>query len=166
MRRAILLTAAVVFTLILGAGCQQKKSEPQKIEVKGGSMTLKQLGEVQPGLGILMMEIGQRASAMSHAAKAENWDLVTYEIDELREAAKVGTITRPERKEALDKFLDGPLADVEDAAKEKDLATFQPAFDNMVKECNACHVSQEKAFIVYQVSKTPPQDFSLTKTAK
>ena len=159
MRNILVGTAMVVLVIALSACQQQTKTVAKEpvIKVEGGQMTLDQLGKTQPGLGVLMMRIGQRYTTAYYAAKAGKWELTTYEFEEMKEDLETGGITRPKRKAALDKFLGGSaLADLEQAAKDKDGVAFGAAFDNTVKACNACHDTADKKFIRYELPTAAP----------
>ena len=56
---------------------------------------LKTLAEIQPGLGTVMIEYGNRYSIAYYAAKGGNWDLAAYQIKEMREIQEVGETTGP-----------------------------------------------------------------------
>jgi hypothetical protein len=111
---------------------------------------LKALGDIQPGLGTVMIEYAYRMTTMFFAAKGGNWDLADYMIKEAKEIQEVGETTRPGRAEALKAFEKAYLDEkVEPAIKEKSFAKFSKAFDQMVGGCNACHVAQKFPFIQY-----------------
>lgn len=74
---------------------------------------IKILADIQPGLGIIMQEIGRRFTAIFYAARGGNWDLANYELKELREAQEVAEITRPKRKDALISFEESFLGSEE-----------------------------------------------------
>lgn len=123
-------------------------------QAKDDTLNLKELTKTQSGLGTIMIEVGDRFTAANFAAEAGNWNVVDYELKELKEVMEVGEITRPKRKKAIKRFLSGPFEKIEDAAKEKDLASFQTTFDETVISCNKCHKSTGKPYIIYEVPST------------
>ena len=131
---------------------------------------LKVLGDIQPGLGVIMQEIGRRFTAIFYAARAGNWDLANYELKELREAQEVAEITRPKRKDALISFEESFLGGEEDAAEgtlqdainKKNFIAFNKSFKSAVNGCNGCHQSTGFPFIKYKLpakSELPLQFF-------
>ena len=131
---------------------------------------LKVLGDIQPGLGVIMQEIGRRFTAIFYAARAGNWELANYELKELREAQEVAEITRPKRKDALisfeESFLGGEKDTVEgtlqDAINKKNFIAFNKSFKSAVNGCNGCHQSTGFPFIKYRLpakSELPLQFF-------
>jgi hypothetical protein len=103
------------------------------------------LWKIQPGLGTVMVEYGIRFNNLWWAAQAQNWDMVTYQILEMREIQEVGEVTRPARAAALKAFEGSFLDPLDQAAAAKDLAAFTTAYDNAISGCNGCHVGTTSA---------------------
>ena len=131
---------------------------------------IKVLGDIQPGLGVIMQEIGRRFTAIFYAARAGNWELANYELKELREAQEVAEITRPKRKDALISFEENFLGGEEDVAEgtlqdainKKNFIAFNKSFKSAVNGCNGCHQSTGFSFIKYRLpakSELPLQFF-------
>ena len=132
---------------------------------------IKVLGDIQPGLGVIMQEIGRRFTAIFYAARAGNWELANYELKELREAQEVAEITRPKRKDALISFEESFLGSSEedaaegtlqDAINKKNFLAFNKSFKSAVNGCNGCHQSTGFSFIKYRLpakSELPLQFF-------
>ena len=137
---------------------------------------LKVLGDIQPGLGVIMQEIGRRFTAIFYAARAGNWDLANYELKELREAQEVAEITRPKRKDALESFEENSLGSEEnplegtlqDAINKKSFAVFNRSFKSAIDSCNGCHQASGFAYIKYRLPKSSelPLQFSLDKQSQ
>ena len=131
---------------------------------------IKVLGDIQPGLGVIMQEIGRRFTAIFYAARAGNWDLANYELKELREAQEVAEITRPKRKDALISFEESFLGSdtdptegtLQDAINKKNFIAFNKSFKSAVNGCNGCYQSTGFSFIKYRLpakSELPLQFF-------
>jgi hypothetical protein len=117
---------------------------------------LKTLGDLQPGLGTVMIEYGYRFTTAYYAAKGGNWGLAAYQVKEMREIQEVGETTRPARAGALKAFETAFLDPLDKAIEAKDLKKFQAAFNASVEGCNGCHTSQGFAFIKYELPKAAP----------
>ena len=123
---------------------------------------IKVLSDIQPGLGVIMQEIGRRFTAIFYAARTGNWDLANYQLKELREAQEVGEITRPKRKDALVSFEESFLGNAEnpqegtlqDAINKKNFAAFNKSFKAAIGGCNGCHQSTGFPFIKYRLPKS------------
>ena len=127
------------------------------------------LSSIQPGLGVVMHEIGYRATAAYHAANGGNWGLAQYELKELLEAQEVAEITRPKRAEMLKAFEQGNLQSLGEAIEKKNINQFNQRFSAVVNACNACHAATGHGFIKYQVptqSKHEVLDFNLKTEPK
>lgn len=123
------------------------------------------LWNIQPGLGTVMIEYGNRLARLYFAAKAGNWDMAQYQLDEMFEIQEVGEVTRPGRAPMLKAFEDtyGPAVDAAIAAQ--DPAAFDTAFNNMIDGCNNCHAASSSGewnsyqFVHIQVPTTDPADY-------
>lgn len=127
------------------------------------------LASIQPGLGVIMHEIGYRFAAMHWAANGGNWGLAQYELKELLEAQEVAEVTRPQRAPMLKAFQDSHLVPLEKAIQKKDLAEFGRRFTAAANACNACHTALGYSFIHFRVPQQSSHevlDFSLDTDPK
>ena len=121
---------------------------------------LKTLGELQPGLGTVMIEYSHRYATMYYAAKGGNWGLADYQLKEMLEIQEVGETTRPARASALKGFEDQFLNPLRDAIKAKDFKKFVAAFKTGINGCNACHVGAGFPFIKFELPNASPSPLS------
>lgn len=122
------------------------------------------LASIQPGLGTVMFEYGNRFTNAYYAAKSGNWALAQYELKEALEIQEVGEITRPKRAEALKSFEEAYLVPLKKAIEAKDGEAFRTRFEVAVAGCNGCHASAGYPFIRYVLPPAPMQnnlDFTL-----
>jgi hypothetical protein len=135
-------------------------------EIRGYSghryWSLDELAMVQPGLARIMPDIGRRAGLLIHAARAENWPLAKFQIDEIRELMELGSLTRPKYQFDLEEFIEKNLGELEKAVKSQDLAKFEEEFAVAVRQANAYHDKHNKKFLVWKTPDTPPPDMDLT----
>jgi cytochrome c553 len=130
------------------------------------------LWNIQPGLGTVMMEYGNRYSRMYFAAKAGNWDMAKYQFDEMLEIQEVGETTRPGRAPMLKAFEDGYLKAVDDAILAQDAAAFDKALAAATDGCNACHAGSTGAnwksysYVKIQIPKMDNNDYIVWAAAK
>lgn len=106
-----------------------------------GDMTLKQLVDIQPGLGTVMLEYNARMNNLWFAAQKSNWDMVHYQVFEMKEIQETGEATRPGRAASLKAFESTFLEPVDQAAQAKDLAAFTKSYDSAIAGCNGCHAA-------------------------
>lgn len=114
---------------------------------------LKTLAEIQPGLGTVMIEYGNRYTNMYHAAKGGNWGLAGYQLKEALEIQEVGEATRPGRAAALKAFETAYMEPLEKAIEAKDFEKFNTAFKAGIEGCNGCHASQGFPYIKYELPR-------------
>ena len=123
-----------------------------------------------PRMGEIMSATQMRHSKLWFAGKARNWDLASYELDEIKEGLDDATKYHPVfKKDApiasiLNKFTALPLNDIGRAIMAKDIIKFRKSFDNLTNGCNACHQAASQGFIVIKRPDTMPfsnQDFDL-----
>lgn len=127
------------------------------------------LAAVQPGLGTVMAEYGNRFTNAYFAAEGGNWRLAQYQIKEMTEIQEVGETTRPSKADALKGFEEGYLAPLEVAVKHKDFSTFKETFDEAAAGCNGCHAGTGHAFVKYVLPHAPVEaylDFNLKTEPK
>jgi hypothetical protein len=111
-----------------------------------------------------MMNIGvqPRHIKIGLALKAQNWDYLTYETNELRGAFTriIRTIPRIngqyDTAALIQSMVAAPLQDLADGVKAKDAAKSMSAYAAVTAGCNACHQAVAHAVIVI---KAPPTDF-------
>jgi hypothetical protein len=108
-------------------------------------MTLRQLVDVQPGLGTVMIEYTTRMNNMWFAAQKSNWDMVHYQILEMKEIQEIGESTRPSRAPALKSFESGFLEPMDEAAQAKNLTEFTKTYDSAIGGCNSCHAASSSS---------------------
>lgn len=146
---AVLLAAVMAYT-------------QQSDWLKGGTEEkLKTLAGIQPGLGTVMIEYGNRYTTAYYAAKGGNWDLAAYQIKEAREIQEVGETTRPPRAPMLKAFEKSYLDPLDAALKAKNFQNFDKAFKAGIQGCNGCHAAQGFAYIKYELPKAPAAPLSM-----
>jgi len=129
-------------------------------------MSIEDLAAIQPGLGRIMPEIGQRTWKLYYAAKAGNWPLANFQAKEIRGLMELGAFTRPKHEAALQEFLDQHWTAVQEAIKKEDFAAFEAAFHQAVDAANAYHELKDKPYIVWKLPDHPPPDLDLTPRKK
>jgi hypothetical protein len=129
-------------------------------------VSLEDVARIQPGLGRLMPEIGQRTWKLYYAAKAENWPLATFQAKEIKGLMELCAFTRPKHEDALTQFLAKNWAPVVEAINDRDFHAFEKAFQKAVKAANAYHALKDKPYIVWKLPETPPPDLDLRPRKK
>src|SRR3974377_1384789 len=144
--------AAVVLVVVLALGAAGSYAASDWLKGSADEK-LKTLAEIQPGLGTVMSEYGNRYTTAYYAAKGGNWDLAAYQIKEAREIQEVGETTRPERAQALKGFEKSYLDPLEEVIKAKDFKKFDKAFKDGIQGCTTCHAGQGFPYIKYPLPK-------------
>jgi hypothetical protein len=128
------------------------------------NMTLKQLVDIQPGLGTVMIEYNARMNNLWFAAQKLNWDMVHYQIFEMKEIQETGESTRPGRDSALKAFESAFLEPMDHAAQAKDLTVFTKSYDSAIAGCNGCHAasssSQFKSYKFVKIIRPTASNFN------
>ena len=115
-----------------------------------------------PGMGEIMGSTQMRHSKLWFAGKAKNWDLASYELDEIKEglddAIKYHPVFKKDAPIAAiaDKFTTRPLNRIMNAIDAKDSRKFRASFDSLTKACNDCHQAAGQGFIVIKRPNTLP----------
>ena len=108
--------------------------------------------ETAPGLGEYMTTIQLHAGKLWFAAKAVNWELAEYELDELKETMEAAKALNAEKNgvkisTVLDSVLQTQIAQLSDSIGRRNQADFQKSYDETLSACNGCHESAGYKFI-------------------
>ena len=117
--------------------------------------------EAVPGLGEYMTTIQLHAGKLWFAAKASNWELANYELDELKETMESAKALNAEKNGVkisgvLDSVLQTQVAQLAEAIKRKSTAEFQKSYDEILSACNGCHTEAGYKFIHIIRPSAPP----------
>ena len=136
----------------------------EEVSVWSGAqnMTLQEIATIQPSLGRIMPEIGNRTWKLYYAAEQENWVLARFQWKEISELMDLAAYTRPKYEADLETFKKDDWAPIGKAIDNKDFAAFKTAFENAVSQANAYHEKQDKPYIRWQLPSMPPPDVDLT----
>ena len=105
----------------------------------------------RPPLGDIMGKIQLRHIKLWFAGKLANWELATYELDEIRASLeKAADLYRGIPVELVLNTAD-PIVAITKAIEAKDSAMFAKAYGDLTVACNACHAGIGRGFIVMQV---------------
>lgn len=125
-------------------------------------LTLNELALTQPGMGRLMPEVGARTWKLYHSAKAGNWPMARYQLEEAVALLELSAFVRPKYERAMVQFLEVRVDPVYKACDDGDWEAFESAFAAMVDAANTYHVQFNKGFIQWRVPHDPPPDLDLT----
>jgi hypothetical protein len=164
MPRQFLLLA---LSLYLGTSAQAET----EMNIREGTLERRvdSLASIQPGLGVVMHEIGYRFADLYWAANGGNWGLAQYQLKELLEAQEVAEVTRPQRAPMLKAFEESYLVPLAKSIEKKNIGQFRRSFAAARNGCNACHEALGYAFIRYRVPQQSTHevlDFSLKTEPK
>jgi hypothetical protein len=117
--------------------------------------------EAVPGLGEYMTTIQLHAGKLWFAAKAQNWELAGYELDELKETMEAAKALNAEKNGVkisgvLDSVLQTQVAQLAESIKRKRPAEFQKLYDETLSACNGCHTEAGYKFIHIVRPNVPP----------
>jgi hypothetical protein len=114
-----------------------------------------------PGLGEYMTTIQLHAGKLWFAARASNWELAEYELDELKETMEAAMSLNVEKKGVkisgvLDSVVQTQVAQLAESIKRKRPAEFQKSYDETLSACNGCHTEAGYKFIHIIRPTAPP----------
>ena len=120
----------------------------------------------RPPLGDIMGKIQLRHIKLWFAGKSGNWELATYEVDEIKASLETAAdLYRGIPAELVTNTAD-PIYAIVAAIEAKDGAAFAKGYSELTFACNACHGGIGRSFIVIQKPTTSPftdQSFSPPK---
>jgi hypothetical protein len=99
-----------------------------------------------------MTTIQLHAGKLWFAAKASNWDLAAYELDELKETMEAAKALNAEKNgvkisNVLDSVLQTQVAQLAESIKRNSTGEFQKSYDETLSACNGCHTEAGYKFI-------------------
>jgi len=116
-----------------------------------------------PGLGEMMSLQQMRHAKLWFAGQAQNWELASYEIDELGEGFDDVVKYHPTHKDspvapkdAIPRMVTEPIKELRDAIDKKDARAFTLAYDALTASCNSCHKATNFAFNTVQTPAGNP----------
>ena len=156
MKRRLLIVLLAISSLALFVFAADKA-----MDIYNGTLEerVNALAKIQPGLGTVMIEYGNRFTNTYYAAKGGNWGMAQYQLKEAVEIQEVGEITRPKNAPMLRSFEHGYLDTLKADIENKDWASFQQHYDAAVAGCNACHVATGHAYVEFQLPPAPAMDY-------
>ena len=129
--------------------------------IKRAEAELATLKETASGLGEYMTTIQLHVGKLWFAAKAANWELAEYELDELKETMEAAKGLNAEKNgvkisDVLDSVLQTQVAALDKSIKSKSQTKFQSSYDETLSACNGCHESAGYKFIYIVRPSAPP----------
>jgi len=129
--------------------------------LKSAQSEIKSAKALAPGLGEYMTTIQLHAGKLWFAAKASNWQLAEYELDELRETMEAAKGLNAEKNgvkisNVLDSVLQTQVAQLAEAVKRNSAVEFQKSYDETLSACNGCHSESGHKFIQIIRPSAPP----------
>ena len=152
-----LVLAGVAFIFL--AGCSQQRTTNANAALKAKVASLeKQVNDIKPGLGDLMLVIQQHHAKLYYAGTKKNWTLAAYELGEIQETFedaerlyptpfKGVSMPLPKMIPAMTK---GSMAAVQQAIQQKNEKSFVQAYQNLSNSCSSCHADENHPFIKIQ----------------
>lgn len=120
----------------------------------------------RPPLGDIMGKIQLRHIKLWFAGKAGNWELATYEVEEIKASLEsAADLYRGIPVELVTNTAD-PIRAIREAIEAKDSAAFAKGYGEFTAACNGCHQGIGRSFIVIQKPTASPftdQSFSPPK---
>ena len=148
--------AAALAALVLAAGLSTLRPTAADEE---SAANAKPDGVYMPGLGEFMLAAQLHHTKLWFAGDAGNWDLASYEIDEMKESLSNASKYYPKSDDfdvagGMKANIEAPLDRIGKAVDGKDKAGFASAFTALTNGCTNCHASSKHAFIRIQKPTT------------
>jgi len=172
--KAVIASIAFLFLgiLIVSSGIASAGNDPQPQDlkttvamlqdsIKDLQQQLDQLKQQVPGLGEYMTTIQLHASKLWFAVGASNWELASYELDEMSETMDGARALHAFRNGldiagVLQSLQETQLPLMRQAIAARSSAAFSSAYGQTLDACNGCHRSAGYGFISIMVPTAPP----------
>lgn len=113
----------------------------------------------------IMADVGDHFTNLWFAARAENWPLADFYLNETKSHLHWAVRAKPIRKDTqgndinleniLQAFENGPLGDLKKTVDAKARAGFEKAYRACLETCYACHKASDKPYLRPQVPQEP-----------
>jgi len=113
-------------------------------------------GKFVPRLADIMDLVQTRHMKLWFAARAQNWDLARFELQQLRGNLAEAALLYSGIPVSNITTLGTPLQTLSDAIEAKDGKRFATSFGELTGGCNACHGGMERGFIVIRTPVEQP----------
>ena len=131
------------------------------IKTKHGELSLEQLAESQHGMAHLMKEASERYYVLYYAAKARNWKLAQYELNQVKALFRISATLRPKYNEDLNGFVKSHFDLLGKAISGQDWKAFERHYNSAIRESDKFHEKYGYGYIHFVLPKTPPEMFKL-----
>ncbi|NND78204.1 MAG: hypothetical protein HKN39_08475 [Flavobacteriales bacterium] len=156
----VLVLIAIAIASIALAKVSSLKSE-QKEPLQKQENILQNEDDEHLELAVYMDRMQRHFSKLYYAAKANNLPLAKFYVQEINESFETiidaNVVDDGHNISALAKqFGEGPFERIENDLEENGLTGFDRTYDDLILNCNSCHVMTEHAFVKIVVPKAPP----------
>ena len=109
-----------------------------------------------PRLGDIMNGVQTRHIKLWFAGKAQNWDLATYELRQLKAGLLEAAVLYEGIPVSNVTTMTNPVQSISDAIDAKDIKRFTKAVGELTDGCNSCHQTMRRGFIAIQTPTAAP----------
>lgn len=165
MRLKVVIVAIAAFLIGIWITKRASQAAPSAQDSAAGTTNLterlKKLELATPNVGNLMLEIQLHFAKLYYAAEGKNWDLATFERNEIEDAMEKVAVLRPAENgvkidEVIGTLKKTSLTTLKDAIDVKDRGLFRDAYRDTMTTCNACHQATGRPFIAIIVPTNSP----------
>jgi len=103
--------------------------------------TVEMLNAIKPDVATLMPDIAERMHVMHSAGEAEDWAVASHELAAINRLFVVLDTIDPLKGGMADGFMHEPFEEIDAAIDHGKVAAFTKALDDLVTNCNSCHVA-------------------------
>lgn len=140
-------------------------SEPRSLEQRVAALEEElarveaSLEALQPDMAMIMPDFAERFHVMHQAGDAGDWAVANHEVLMMQQIIDRMQRFAPENGALLDRYMSGPLNNLEELIEHRDQEAFGQALEQTVQVCNACHQAVESPFI--RVTLEPPEALNM-----
>jgi hypothetical protein len=120
------------------------------------SLTAASSEQYLPRLGDIMNAVQTRHIKLWFAGKAQNWDLASYELRQLKAGLLEAAVLYEGIPVSNVTTMSKPVQSISDAIDVRDLKRFAAAVGELTGGCNACHQQMQRGYIVIQAPTGAP----------
>ncbi len=155
----VLATVLLIYAVLI-ISCANKPHVPREpnTEIDSLKAEIEFIKEhYKPGLGEIMNTIQLHHAKLWYAGIHENWDLASFEIDELTEMFDVAQKIETDRPEIKDiPMIRNPVENLRSDIDAHNEEAFKSEFRLLTQTCNNCHQKNHFGFNKIIIPTSPP----------
>jgi len=112
-------------------------------EIDELKVKVEMLNTIKPDVATLMPDIAERMHVMHYAGEAQDWAVASHELAAINRLFDILATIDPVKGGIAEGFMHESFEGIDEAIDHGNQAAFTKAVENLVSNCNSCHVAAD-----------------------